>query len=126
VSPTNAASRKPDSRPNASHQRTRAEGQKDLPPVGRRVTGSGPGHSGRGNTPCYLGESGRRVVYFRLVIVGVWMIVGGAFGALTGWLAVGRNRSVLPWWAFACLTGPVALVVLLTRPDRLEEQPAIL
>jgi uncharacterized membrane protein YfcA len=60
------------------------------------------------------------------VVVGIWMIVGGAFGALTGWLAVGRNRSALSWAAFAVLTGPIALLVLLTKPDRHGEQPAML
>jgi uncharacterized membrane protein YfcA len=60
------------------------------------------------------------------VIVGIWMLVGGAFGAGAGWMAVARNRSALAWWAFGVLAGPIALIVLLTKPDRLGEQPAIL
>lgn len=57
----------------------------------------------------------------------IWMIAGGVFGIVTGWLAVGKNRPALPWWVLGVLIGPFAIVALQIRGPRPPEmRPAML
>ena len=58
------------------------------------------------------------------VILAYWLIGGAAFGLPCGLIAIRRNRSATLWWIYGLVTGPIALVVLLTRERR--EEPAFL
>lgn len=51
-------------------------------------------------------------------------MVGAAFGLVCGLMAVKKNRTASGWFLLGLLTGPIALVVLMTRVKR--EQPAFL
>lgn len=51
-------------------------------------------------------------------------MVGAAFGLACGLRAIPKNRSASAWFMAGLISGPIALVVLLTR-ERLD-QPAFL
>lgn len=55
-----------------------------------------------------------------------WMTIGAVFGAITGWLAVARNRSALIWWLVGVVFGPFGFVALLNRGPREDPRLAIL
>ena len=60
------------------------------------------------------------------MVFAIWMIAGGVFGAVTGWLAVDRNRSAVPWWFLGSIFGPIALVTLFVKGKRTDAPPAVL
>ena len=53
------------------------------------------------------------------VLFAIWLMAGAAFGLACGLLAIRQNRTGSGWFMLGLLTGPIALVVLLTR-DRIE------
>ena len=58
------------------------------------------------------------------MLFAIWLMVGAAFGLACGLRAIPKNRSATGWFMAGLITGPIALVVLITR-QRLE-QPAFL
>ena len=58
------------------------------------------------------------------MLFAIWLMVGAAFGLFCGLMGIRKNRSGSGWFMAGLLTGPVALVVLLTRDRR--EHPAFL
>ncbi len=52
------------------------------------------------------------------VLFAIWLMVGAAFGLICGLMAIRLNRTASGWFMLGLLTGPIALVVLLTRDRR--------
>jgi hypothetical protein len=52
------------------------------------------------------------------------MLFGAVFGFVCGWRAIPKNRSAVGWFLAGLISGPIALVALITRDRR--EQPAFL
>jgi hypothetical protein len=52
------------------------------------------------------------------------MMLGAAFGFACGWRAIAKNRSAAAWFMGGLISGPIALIAILTRERR--EQPAFL
>lgn len=52
------------------------------------------------------------------MLVGLWLMIGAAFGLATGLIAVRRNRTATGWFMLGLVSGPIALAVVLTRPYR--------
>ena len=55
------------------------------------------------------------------MLFAIWLMAGSVFGLLCGLKAIGKNRSATAWFMAGLLTGPIALIVLLTR-ERHEQQ----
>jgi hypothetical protein len=58
------------------------------------------------------------------MLFAIWLMAGAAFGLVCGLRAVPKNRSASGWFMAGLISGPIALVVLITRERR--EQPAFL
>ena len=58
------------------------------------------------------------------MLFAIWLMVGAAFGLLCGLMAIRRNRTGTGWFLLGLVTGPIALIVLMTRDRR--ERPAFL
>lgn len=52
------------------------------------------------------------------------MMLGAAFGLACGLRAITKNRSATAWFMGGLITGPIALIAIITRERR--EQPAFL
>jgi hypothetical protein len=58
------------------------------------------------------------------MLFAIWLMAGAAFGLACGWRAIPKNRSATGWFMAGLISGPIALIVLITRQRR--EQPAFL
>lgn len=58
------------------------------------------------------------------MLFAIWLMVGAAFGFACGWRAIAKNHSAVFWFLAGLISGPIALVVLITRERR--DQPAFL
>jgi hypothetical protein len=58
------------------------------------------------------------------VLFAIWMMLGAAFGFACGWRAIAKNRSATAWFMGGLISGPIALIAILTRERR--ERPAFL
>lgn len=58
------------------------------------------------------------------MLFAIWLMVGAAFGCVSGFMAIRKNRTGAGWFLTGLLFGPLALVTLITREHR--EQPSFL
>jgi hypothetical protein len=58
------------------------------------------------------------------VLFAIWLMVGAAFGLACGLMAIRQNRSASGWFLVGLTTGPIGLIVLMTRQRR--ERPSFL
>ncbi len=58
------------------------------------------------------------------MLFAIWMMLGAAFGLACGLRAITKNRSATAWFMGGLITGPIALIAIITRERR--EQPAFL